>query len=100
MKAKAEKPLPVDLAYYERGFTKVNTGGGCMAYYKTVQEIGMYVLVTVQDDANVPAMMAEPVTVGLYESGGNAAEVLVQFNAPNTRTALERLRRGDWTKAS
>lgn len=87
--------------YLKAGYSLVNTGGGCMAFYKAFTEACLYVLVTVEHDADVPNSLSDAVRVGLYESGGNASsEPLVEFIAKTSTEAVERVKRGDWTKAS
>jgi hypothetical protein len=84
-------------AYYgKHGFESMDTGGGCTALTKGQgTESGFYILITEQGGGEIPAGIDSPVTVGLYcEAHGDA---LAQFNAPDAKTALDRISRGEWT---
>ena len=60
-----------------------HTGGGCMAI-RIPQGDAQYWLITVEDDAEIPETVDEPVAVGLYEKSD---EHWVQFKCANLAAA-------------
>ena len=49
----------------DEGFKHTNTGGGCTAYQKQLDD-ETYILITRKDDPSAPTEMNEPITIGYY----------------------------------
>lgn len=81
------------------GFELVDTGGGCKAYQRNNEADGTYILVTADNDPDVPDFADEPVSVGLYTTG-EGGEAIAHIVAPTSSEALRRIRMGDWVKGN
>lgn len=80
------------------GFHKTETGGGCTALERLQEDLGLEILITVANDAAMPARIEEAVLVGLYAFG--SSRQLAEFTAPSLSAALLALKHGGWEKPS
>ena len=86
--------------YAKHGYESISTGGGCTAYHKAFNELGLYVLITsdVGDGSQEPKTLIEHVSAGLYSR--NDAQAVGYVTAPSSPQLLAKMCEGLWKEAS
>jgi len=88
----------VDKFYAQRGYEEISTGGGCTAYCKNFDELGLYVLITGDepdgDGSLAPRSVDSPATAGLYSR--NDAQARGYISAPSAHQLFCRIAEGVW----
>lgn len=82
--------------YATASFYTHETGGGCTAFRRDINAMGLHILLTAKDDSAAPTSEQQPVTVGLYADGADHSEPLATFNADDGEDALRKISAGLW----